>query len=461
MTKPKSYNFLAKVNPFRGGSDLDHKALEFQPDSVELEKQPVPLSTRLTYYILLFLVLSALVWSIVAKMDMIVTARGRLISTGKQVIVQPLVNSIVKKFHVDVGQVVKKGQVLVSLDPTFAMADEAQIQVRLSTLNVFIKRLEAELEGKPFTVTPDMNSTEATLQLNLFHGRQNEHAAKLATYASHLTQSKGEAESFKRRLESLNRQLKMAEEVLGMRKKVFSEGADTRLSVLDAETKYSATQADAEGIENELKVRTQQIAQALSERDAFISNWRNEIAQDLANARKERDSLTEQFAKASRYRELAELSSPVDAVVLDMGQYSVGSVVKEGMAIMTLVPLNNPLEAEVSIETKDVGYVHIGDPVRLKLDAFPFQRHGTMEGKLRVVSEDAYVATSGENTSNKVPTYQSRVELTKTTLHDIAKDTRFLPGMTLTAEIVVGERRVITFLAYPLIRGLDESLREP
>uniref|UniRef100_I2Q7P8 Type I secretion membrane fusion protein, HlyD family n=1 Tax=Desulfovibrio sp. U5L TaxID=596152 RepID=I2Q7P8_9BACT len=461
MTKTKSQNFLAKVNPFRGGSDLDHKALEFQPDSVELEKQPVPLSTRLTYYILLVLILSALVWSIVAKMDMIVTARGRLISTGKQVVVQPLVNSIIKKFHVDVGQVVKQGQVLVSLDPTFAMADEAQVQVRLAALNVLMKRLEAELSGKPFAITPDMDQTEAALQLNLYRGRQNEYQAKLATYASHLTQAQGETESFKRRLESLTRQLKMAEEVLGMRRKVFTEGADTRLSVLEAETKFSATQAEAEGIANELKVRTQQIAQATSERDAFISNWRNETAQDLATARKERDTLVEQYAKATRYRELAELSSPVDAVVLDMGQYSIGSVVKEGMAIMTLVPLNNPLEAEVSIETKDVGYVHLGDPVRLKLDAFPFQRHGTMEGKLRVVSEDAYVATSGENSNNKVPTYQSRVELTNTTLHDVAKDTRFLPGMTLTAEIVVGDRRVISFLAYPLIRGLDESLREP
>ncbi len=80
------------------------------------------------------------------------------------------------------------------------------------------------------------------------------------------------------------------------------------------------------------------------------------------------------------------------------------------------------------------------------------------EGRLRVVSEDAYAVGTGENT---VPTYQARVELTNTTLHDIARDTRFLPGMTLSAEIVVGDRRVITVLAYPIIRGLAESLREP
>lgn len=452
---------LDKLPSLHGKGELDTKALEFQPDSVELEKQPVPVITRMTYYILLLLVLTALIWSIIAKMDMIVTARGKLISTGKQVVVQPLVNSIIKKFHVDVGQIVKKGQALVSLDPTFAMADEAQVQIRLATLKVQLKRLECELAGTTFRVTPDMDPSEAALQLSLYKGRQNEYKAKLENYNSQIVQAKGEVGSFTKRLESLQHQLKSAEEVLAMRKKVFAEGADTRLSVLEAESQYSAIQANAEGIANELKVRQQRIAQAEADRDAFISNWRNDTANTLTSSRKEHDQLVEQFAKAARYRELAELTSPVDAVVLDMGQYSVGSVVKEGMPIMTLVPLNTPLEAEISIETKDIGYVHIGDEVRLKLDAFPFQRHGTMEGKLRVVSEDAYVANSGESSNQKVPTFQARVELTKTKLRDIAKDTRFLPGMTLTAEIVVGDRRVISFLAYPIIRGLDESLREP
>ena len=361
MTKSIAKKILEKFDRLRGSAELDTNALEFQPDSVELEKQPVPLVTRLTYHALLLLVLIALVWSILAKMDMIVTAQGKLISTGKQIVVQPIVNSIIKKFHVDVGQIVKKGQILISLDPTFAMADEAQVQVRLAALKVQMKRMECELAGTPFRVTPDMDPTETTLQMNLYKGRQNEYKAKLENYSSRIIQAEGEVASYTKQLESLNKQLESAQEVLSMRKKVFSEGADTRLSVLEAESNHSSIQANAENIANQLKVKKQQIEQAKAERDAFISNWNNETANTLTTTRKEHDTLVEQFAKASRYRELAELASPVDAVVLDMGQYSVGSVVKEGMPIMTLVPLNNPLEAEISIETKDVGYVHIGD----------------------------------------------------------------------------------------------------
>jgi hemolysin D len=448
----------SKARSRRKLRDVDDKVLEFQSDAVELEKQPVPITLRATYYILLALVVTALIWSIVARMDMIVTARGRLIATGKQILVQPLVNSIIKKFHVDVGQVVRKGQVIVSLDPTFAMADEAQVRVRLAALAVLLKRLECELTEQPFTVTPDLDSTEAALQLSLYQGRQQEYHARLDQYGSRIQQAKDETLSFTKRQESLTHELQSAEELLAMRQKVFAQGADSRLSVLEAETRRSATQSEAEGIANDLKVRTQQIAQTIAEREAFINNWRNDIAKQLADARKERDSLVEQQSKAARYRELAELTSPVDAVVLDMGRFSVGSVAKEGDPIMTLVPLNTPLEAEVSIETKDIGYVRLRDPVRLKLDAFPFQRHGTLEGRLRVVTEDAYAVGTGENA---VPTYQARVELTKTDLRNVTRKMRLIPGMSLSAEIVVGDRRVITFLAYPLIRGLDESLREP
>lgn len=436
---------------------IDRYILEFQADAVELEKQPTPAGIRSLYKLLCLLFCALILWSILGKIDMIVSAKGRLISTGKQILIQPLINSIIKEFHVEVGHIVKAGQTLVSLDPTFAAADESELKVRIGTLAVLIERLESELAGKPFLVTPDMPASEAVLQHSLYQGRQDEYRARLETYDSKLQQNVGKIESYKRQLESLRRQLNVHGEMLQMRQKVFQDGADSRLSLLDAESRFAATQAEAESVNNDLLVYQVQVSQLKAERETFVSNWRNTIASNLADSRKERDSLLEQRTKASRYRELSQLVSPVDAVVLDMGHFSVGSVAKEGEAIMTLVPLNLPLEAEVSIDTKDVGYVRLEDPARLKLDSFPFQRHGTLEGQLRVVSEDAYLAT----TDAKAPTYQARVELLSTSLRDVNKDTRLLPGMTLSAEIVVGQRRVITYLAYPLIRGLDESMREP
>lgn len=436
---------------------VDLHILEFQADAVELEKQPLPAGVRGLYKLLCVLFVAAVVWSILGKVDMIVSAKGKLISTGKQILIQPLVNSIVKEFHVEVGQVVSAGQPLVSLDPTFAQANETELKGRINTISVLVERLECELSGEPFVVTPSMSTNEADLQRNLYLGHREEYTARLRAYDSKLLQDLGEIDSYKRKFDSLNKQLAANSELLNMRKKVFEEGADSRLSLLEAESRFAATQADAESVNNNLRLRQLQESQITAEREAFISNWRNTIASTLAESRKERDSLLEQLTKASRYRELSQLVTPVDAVVLDLGRFSVGAVAKEGEPIMTLVPLNLPLEAEVSIETKDVGYVHLEDPARLKLDAFPFQRHGTLDGRLRVISEDAYIASS----EAKASTYQARVELLSTVFRDVSKGTRLLPGMTLTAEIVVGQRRVISYVAYPLIRGLDESIREP
>ncbi|MHC1713754.1 MAG: biotin/lipoyl-binding protein [Solidesulfovibrio sp.] len=144
---------------------IDRYILEFQADAVELEKQPTPVGIRSLYKLLCLLFCALILWSILGKIDMIVSAKGRLISTGKQILIQPLINSIIKKFHVEVGQIVKAGQTLVSLDPTFAVADESELKVRIGSLAVLIERLESELAEKPFPVTPDMPATKPSCSI--------------------------------------------------------------------------------------------------------------------------------------------------------------------------------------------------------------------------------------------------------------------------------------------------------
>jgi len=138
-------------------------------------------------------------------------------------------------------------------------------------------------------------------------------------------------------------------------------------------------------------------------------------------------------------------------------------VIQEAETLITLVPLGTTLEAEVEINASDVGYVAVGDKVRVKLDAFPFQRHGLLEGRLRTVSEDAFVRKPGDPVATDGPAnyYRARVQLTTTQLRNVPEQTRLLPGMGVRGEILVGDRRVITYFLYPLIRAFDESLREP
>jgi len=160
------------------------------------------------------------------------------------------------------------------------------------------------------------------------------------------------------------------------------------------------------------------------------------------------------------------LKTPVDAVVLEIAPRSVGSVIREAETLFTLVPVNVPTEVEAAVSTRDIGQLAVGDPVTVKLEAYPYQQYGTLAGKVTVVSRDSFVPDNRPDappggTPNAKPYYKVRVGLEKTRLRNEPGDFHLVPGMTASAEIKVGSRRLITYLLYPFLRGINESFREP
>ena len=145
-------------------------------------------------------------------------------------------------------------------------------------------------------------------------------------------------------------------------------------------------------------------------------------------------------------------------MVLDVATRSVGSIVREAEPLVTLVPLDVPQDIEIEIEPKDVGSIRPGDPVRIKVEALPFQRHGTIDGEVRMISSDAFQKNVGGQAR---PVFRGRVRIVNVSLRDVPPDFRLIPGMTVQAEIRVGERRVISYFLYPVLRVFDEGLREP
>jgi len=170
------------------------------------------------------------------------------------------------------------------------------------------------------------------------------------------------------------------------------------------------------------------------------------------------DTNLQQFAKAELYSQLVEMTVPQDSVVLEIGHISVGSVAKTGEPLVKLVPLNEPIEAEARISPQDVGFIRQGDACKIKIDAFPFQKHGELQGVLKSIGEDTVTDPARQNEG---PYYLGRVTLKSTELRKVPEDTRLIPGMSLSAEIVVGQRTVISYILYPMIQMFDESIREP
>jgi HlyD family secretion protein len=232
--------------------------------------------------------------------------------------------------------------------------------------------------------------------------------------------------------------------------------------VLEARERRLEVEADYEAAVNKAHQLEEQIRQGRAQLDTFTRSWRQKVLDELVKTRRDRDALQENLAKAERRTALVELRAPMDATVLEIVKRSVGSVVKEAEPVATLVPQGVPLEAEIQIPADEIGFVRKNDPVRIKIDAFPFQRHGTVDGTLTVIGEDSFVSESGSPGRPMTRAYYpARVANLKSNLTRVPADTRLTPGMTLTAEVKVSERSVLSYFVYPLMKAFDEGIREP
>ena len=443
----------------KGKTPKGKTVVEYLPDADEIERSPVPRFAQLTLQAMVLALIAFTVWASVSQLDQVVVAQGRLVNPLPNVVVQPLETSIVQTVDVRVGQIVKKGDQLASLDATFVQADETQLQARLSSLETQVQGLERELVGESGQGGATQNA-DGKLQASLAMERKANYKAqqmKLAETAGKLRAALATNRQDQQLIASRLRSLK---EIETMQEKMVAQKFGAPLQLMEAQQRSKEVERDLElarSREHEIK---RELGAFDAEKMAFEKGWRQKTMEDMLTLTRERDSVKEQLQKADKRRRLVTLSSPIDAVVLEIAKLSPGSIIKEAETFFTLVPLNVTLEAEVRIDSVDVGYIKLGDKVHLKLDAFPFQRHGTLDARVRTMSEDAF-RRDASTKSGADAYYVSHMTLDKITLKNMIETSRLLPGMTVTAEIVVGKRTVMSYLAWPLTKGLDEAVREP
>ena len=428
------------------------------PHAAELEDRQPPFLARITLYALLALIVTALLWASLTHIDRIVTAQGRLITRSPPLVIQALETSVVRSIDVQVGQSVRKGDRLVSLDPTFAEADVAQARERLESLSAEVNRLEAELAGRPYKA--QAGSKDAQLQADMHDKRAGEYQSRMKGYQADLARLEADLAGTRRSVLVLEERLASARRIEAMKidlkeRKYFSE-----MGVLEARDKRLEVEQTYEDAVNKSKQLVEQIAQTRAGMDVFVKSWRQKTLEDLVRARRDRDGLREQLAKSERRGKLVFLTAPYDGTVLEINKRTVGSVAREADPILTLVPQGEDLEVDLQIAAEDIGFVRKEDAVRVKVEAFPFQKHGTLDAKIAVLGADSIPVDSAGGRGSRAY-FPARADRLSGSLRAVPPDTKLAPGMTVTSEIRVGSRSVLSYFMYPLIKAFDEGIREP
>jgi HlyD family secretion protein len=429
----------------------------FQPDALEVEERPPPAAARATLYAVVALVAAAIIWASLAQVEQVVSATGKMTTRAPNLVIQPLEISLIRSIDVKPGMIVTAGTRLATLDPTVSNADVDQLRSRKEALTARIERLSAELNDTDYT--PPIDSAEHVLESAIFRQRHSLRQAQIERHDQEIAHLEATLETNAADLQALSARRAIMVEVENMRTKLLATETGSRLNLLEAQSMRLEVEGQMIHLQKEQVELIHKIQAEKADREAYIREFNRAALEELAESRTDLNRATEELVKAEFRKTQVELTAPVDAIVLDVAQRSNGSVLHEAEPLFTLVPLNEPLEAEVRVNAADVAHVAVGQTVRIKFDALPFQKYGTASGVIRMLSGDSFA--SGEEDHRQPPFYRARVDLTDIKLRDVPQGFKILPGMTLQAEILAGRRTVLSYLLYPLIRGLDESAREP
>lgn len=429
----------------------------FQPDALEVEERPPPAAARAMLYAVVALVTAAIVWASLAKVEVVVSAVGKMTTRVPNLVIQPLEISLIRSIDVKPGMIVTAGTRLATLDPTVSEADVDQLRTRKAALNARIQRLAAELSDTDYA--PPVGSGEEALESQIFQQRRSLRQAQLERHDQEIAHLEATLATNAADQQALSARLAILIEVENMRRKLLASQTGSRLNLLEAQSMRLEAEGEMSHLQKEQVELAHKIAAEKADREAYIREFNRASLEELAQSRTDLGHVSEELVKAEFRRTQVELTAPTDAIVLDVAQRSNGSVLHEAEPLFTLVPLNEPLEAEVRVNAADVAHVAVGQTVRIKFDALPFQKYGTAFGVIRMLSGDSFA--SGEEDRRLPPFYRARVDLTDVKLRGLPDGFRILPGMTVQAEILAGRRTVLSYLLYPLIRGLDESAREP
>ena len=438
----------------------DRLQYEFLPAAEEIVETPAaPLGALVVWLVALLLVV-ALAWSYFGRIDIVAVASGKISTEGSTKIIQPAISGVVTSINVHEGQRIKKGETLLALDKTTAEKDVATANQSLNTARVerdILRRLAVGGNTDEIINNADLpDETKAMLrqfassQTALSAARQQAVNGTISNYQHQLQfnqqakkQLETNAQNLKNRKAEIEKQLPNANPVDKLRLQNELSNIDQRITsadsaVLGQNQQLLQSQSALTQAQNQLQTQT-------AETNSAFSN-------QIITAEKRIIELENNLVKARQVLAQTTITAPVDGTVLSLTVKTIGGVVNAGQQLAQIVPEKAPLYIDAALDNQDIGFVKPGQRVVVKVATYPFQRYGYLEGTVENISPDAI------QDDKKGLIYKAKIKLNdeKSSKQNQLK---LLPGMSVSAEITTGQRRIIEFFLDPLMTKADESLK--
>ena len=412
--------------------------------ALELEEKPDNRYLRLSLYLLGGAALIFFPWAALTPITQVVNASGEVVPEGAVNVVQHLEGGIVSKVNVRDGEEVRKGQVLLELNPQLVGSEYDATEQQLENLLLQQKQLQAAIRGDrvlPPTPGVENGNKVNAAQLNLLNSRLDNRSDQIAAAQATVAQKRAE-------VNGLDNQIALYEQQREMWARLVGSGAASRLQLLNTDTKLA-----------EMRGARSEAAKALSQAQANLrgvqSGLRFEQNSQIAQLVNEEAVVAENIKKVRNQLERTKVKAPVDGVVSDLRFKAPGAVVGPGAVVLEVVPTGSRKLVEVRIPSRDIGFVKVGQPVDVKLQPFDSTVYGSVPGRVMSIA-----GTTVQDPDDRTYSYLARIQLDRQFVDAANKRYPVQVGMPLVADIKGQQRSVLRYLFQPFTRTLDSALRE-
>lgn len=440
---------------------LNHE-VHFLPAALALQEAPVHPAPRIIQWTIIAFAVVALLWACIGEIDVVATATGKIVPSGKSKVIQPSEVAVVKAIHVYDGQRVKAGELLVELDTQITGADVQRLKSDLLAAQVDSARagalLDAIEEGRePASLASRIAQASEAQQRSAqtwLRGQYLELQSTLQQSDAEIAQRTAEIQAARAWVAKLQESLPIARQLAADYKRLLDKAYVAKHAYLEKE--QQRLDQERELAVQQARVLELQAAkqQAESRRQSVLAQTRRAMLDLLHESEQRAAGLQQELSKAEQRNRLMHLTAPVDGTVQQLAIHTAGGVVTEAQPLMVIVPSNQPVEVEAMLENKDIGFVRPGQEVEVKVDTFTFTKYGVVHGTVQSISDDAI------EDERLGLVYSTRIQLKESSIVVGSQQVALSPGMSIRAEVKTDKRKVIDYFLSPLSKYQNESLKE-
>ncbi|TPE48901.1 HlyD family type I secretion periplasmic adaptor subunit [Maribrevibacterium harenarium] len=431
--------------------------LDFLSDRNAALMLKTPRGGRIILWAITAFVFIALIWANFTNLDEVTVGDGKVIPSSQVQIVQNLEGGILKEINTAIGQTVERNQLLMTIENTEALSSLREQQIEEMNLRVRAARLTAEANGEQPDFDNPMFSDYGQIvarEKDLYRNRLTSLVANQSIFEQQVEQKRQEIVEQEAKLRNLMDSLELAQEELKLTQPAFEQGAVSRVELLQIEREVNQMQGDMEATKLALPRARSSLREAQTKLEESTAKFRADAQEELTKVKAELDKIRESSVSLEDKVQRTQVRSPVKGIVKQIQINTVGGVIKPGMNLIEIVPLEDSLLIEAKVRPEDIGFIKPGLTAMVKLTAYDFAIFGGLPAKVENISADTILDEEGNSF------YLVRVRTDKSYLGTEEAPLPIIPGMQASVDVITGKKTLLDYLLKPILKAQQNALRE-